>query len=133
MGKKAKLEIVKPPQEKTTQTAEDEAKGSAIYEKSSKVPQKNEQLRKPSYKSFGKPEVKKQDAANIWFGDSVILKDLASGNNFEVILESNPHNKDFMNKIQLALLGHNSEKNIIFEGYEYQVLELIKYDKSAQV
>lgn len=62
----------------------------------------------------------------IGYGDIVKLKDLSSGEIFEVKLESNPANRNLMKDIEMRLLGLQLSQKFGFSGFRYEVINIQK-------
>ena len=61
----------------------------------------------------------------ITYGDRVVLMD-SNGDTFEVALEKNKFNKQFMSEMELKLLGLNTNDEFAHKGYTYKIMSLLR-------
>ncbi|MGF7060384.1 AAA domain-containing protein [Brassicibacter mesophilus] len=66
------------------------------------------------------------DRNTIWYGDSVVLRDIVTKETYEITLEANKYNREFMKDIEKKLLGHNIEEKFNYSGFVYEVMKVNK-------
>ena len=63
---------------------------------------------------------------SIGYGDTVVLKDLKSGETFNLKLEANPGNRNLMKDIELRLLGLQLNQSLNYSGDSYKIVDIQK-------